>query len=121
MTIRPPDEADLAAVAERYGLGLSAADITSFAPFATGLLGLVDGRRGAVRPHGAGAAGRPPVVPPGRRRQPARRLVRDDGDPRDRRRPARPAARVAIKDNIMVAGVPMMNGSETARGLRPDA
>ncbi|MGH9133047.1 MAG: amidase, partial [Ilumatobacteraceae bacterium] len=38
MTIRPPDEADLAAVAERYGLGLSAADITSFAPFASGLL-----------------------------------------------------------------------------------
>ena len=27
--------------------------------------------------------------------------------------------RVAIKDNIMVAGVPMMNGSETLEGFVP--
>ena len=39
MAVRPPDESDLAAVGERYGLGLNDADVASFAPFATGLLG----------------------------------------------------------------------------------
>ena len=39
MALRPPDESDLAAVGERYGLGLNAADVASFAPFAAGLLG----------------------------------------------------------------------------------
>ena len=39
MALPPPVESDLAAVGERYGLGLSAADVTSFAPFAAGLLG----------------------------------------------------------------------------------
>ena len=39
MALRPPDESDLATVAERYGLDLSSADVASFAPFATGLLG----------------------------------------------------------------------------------
>ena len=43
--------------------------------------GLVDGRRGAVRPDRAGSAHRPSVVAPDRGRQPARRVVRDDGDP----------------------------------------
>ena len=35
MALRPPDESDLASVAERYGLELSSDDVASFAPFAT--------------------------------------------------------------------------------------
>ena len=39
MAIRPPVESDLASIGDRYGLELSAADVASFLPFATGLLG----------------------------------------------------------------------------------
>ena len=88
MAFRPPDESDLAAVAERYGLDLSSDDVASFAPFATGLLGSWT----AVEELYARTAPAPrtdrAVVAPDRRRQPARRVVRDDRDPGGRRRPA---------------------------------
>jgi amidase len=118
MTIRPPDEADLAAVAERYGLGLSAADITAFAPFATGLLGswtaieeLYD--RTAPTPPSGREWSRPDDAdnPLGAWYVTTSIHETDDGPLSGRT--------VAIKDNIMVAGVPMMNGSETLEGFVP--
>jgi amidase len=118
MTIRPPDEAELAAVAERYGLGLSGADIASFAPFATGLLSSWT----AVEELYARIAPTPPTDrswstpseadnPLGAWYVTTELRERDDGPLAGRT--------VAIKDNVMVAGVPMMNGSETLEGFVP--
>ena len=118
MTIRPPDETDLAAVAERYGLGLSAADITAFAPFATGLLDSWT----AVEELYDRTAPAPPADRPWSRPADADNPLgawyvttaiheTDDGP--------LSGSTVTIKDNIMVAGVPMMNGSETLEGFVP--
>jgi hypothetical protein len=61
MAIRPPVESDLAAVAERYGLELSSADIASLVPFASGLVSswtaVEELYARTVRPHGATAGG----------------------------------------------------------------
>jgi amidase len=118
MAIGPPDESALAAVGERYGLELSAADVASFVPFATGLLGSWT----AVEELYA-------------RTVPAPRTDRVWSRPADadnllgawyvtteiQEAAEGPLAgrTVAIKDNIMVAGVPMMNGSDTVEGFVP--
>jgi amidase len=118
MAFRPPDESDLAAVAERYGLDLSSDDVASFTPFATGLLASWT----AIEELYARSA-------------PAPRTDREWSRPSEADNPlgawyvtteiqestAGPLAgrTVAIKDNIMVAGVPMMNGSETLEGFVP--
>ena len=39
MPVQPPDPTELARIAAHYGLDLSAADLESFSPFVTGLLG----------------------------------------------------------------------------------
>ena len=118
MAIRPPVESDLAAVAERYGLELSSADIASFVPFASGLVSSWT----AVEELYARTAPTPrsdrPWSRPAERDNPlgawyvTTDIRETDGGPLAGRT-------VAIKDNIMVAGVPMMNGSETVEGFVP--
>ena len=120
MAIRPPVESDLAAVAERYGLELSSADIASFVPFASGLVSSWT----AVEELYARTAPTPrsdrPWSRPAERDNPlgawyvTTDIRETDGGPLAGRT-------VAIKDNIMVAGVPMMNGSETVEGFVPTA
>ena len=118
MALPPPVESDLAAVGERYGLGLSAADVTSFAPFAAGLLGSWEAveelyARTAPTPRTDRQWRRPPDSdnPLGAWYVTTAIQESIDGPLAGRT--------VAIKDNIMVAGVPMMNGSETVEGFVP--
>ena len=118
MALRPPDESDLATVAERYGLDLSSDDIASFAPFATGLLGSWTAvedlyARTAPAPRTDRAWSRPNDAdnPLGAWYVTTEIQEASDGPLAGRT--------VAIKDNIMVAGVPMMNGSETLEGFVP--
>ena len=118
MAIRPPVESDLAAVAEVYGLDLSSADIASFVPFASGLVSSWT----AVEELYAHTAPTPRSDRPWSRPAEydnqlgawyvATDIRETDGGPLAGRT-------VAIKDNIMVAGVPMMNGSETVEGFVP--
>src|ERR1044072_4998246 len=87
MPVDPPDDATLRSIAQRYGLGLTDADLTSFRPFVEGLLAswgaveeLYEGGRA-----GRGTAPSPPTTPstrgtsprrspaPGRARSPGRR------------------------------------------------
>ena len=101
-----------------YGLDLSSADIASFVPFASGLVSSWT----AVEELYARTAPTPRSDRPWSR--PAERdnqlgawyvatdIRETDGGPLAGRT-------VAIKDNIMVAGVPMMNGSETVEGFVP--
>ena len=119
MPVDPPDAAALAAVAQRYGLGLTAADLDVVrARSSHGPARLVGRRRGALR----GLRARDCRSAPGRRPDAADNpfnawyvTTRSPG-------PASgPLAgrTVAVKDNTAVAGVPMMNGSETMEGYVP--
>lgn len=117
MPITPPDHNTLDAVAQRYGLGLSAADIDSFTPFVHGLLASWD----AVEALYAATA---PAMPDRKWARPA-----DTDNPFNAwyvtcevsGAGEGPLAgrTVAIKDNTAVAGVPMMNGSATVEGFVP--
>jgi amidase len=118
MAIRPPVESDLASIAERYGLELSAADVESFLPFATGLLSSWTAveelyARTAPSPRNDRPWTRPAEAdnPLGAWYVTTEIREADDGPLAGRT--------VAIKDNVMVAGVPMMNGSETVEGFVP--
>ena len=118
MALRPPKESEVAAVAEQYGLGLSDADVASFAPFATGLLGSWT----AVEELYARSA-----PPPRTDRSWVRPEAADNPlgawyvttEIRESEEGALAGRTVAIKDNTMVAGVPMMNGSHTLEGFVP--
>lgn len=117
MPISPPDPATMLAVGESYGLGLSEADVASFAPVVEGLLTSWDAVEELYDETAPSA--------------PERAWTRPD----DAHNPYNawyvttaistgadgPLAgrTVAVKDNTMVAGVPMMNGSKTVEGFVP--
>jgi amidase len=116
--VTPPTDEDLARIAAHYGLHLGADDLRSFGALAGGMLvsyDEVERLYEQTRP-----------APPRRRYQwPAdgtndlgawyvttEITARADGPLAGRR--------VAVKDNIAVAGVPMMNGSAAVEGFIPD-
>ena len=117
MSITPPTADDLAAIAARYRLKLDPDGIESFRVLIGGALGSYDAVERLYEAH------RP--EPPSRSFQwPAEAAnelgawyvtteirTADDGPLAGRR--------VAIKDNIEVAGLPMMNGSATVEGYVP--
>jgi amidase len=117
MPVQPPDPAALAKVSTGYGLGLSDADVESFGPMVHGLLGSWDAVEELYQATAPAAPQRQWTRPQG----PDNPLnawyvtceVTEGGDG--------PLAgrTVAIKDNTMVAGVPMMNGSRTVDGFVP--
>ena len=118
MVVRPPSRDELAAIARGYGMHLSEEDLGSFEPMAAGLLSSYE----TVEELYAASAPRPPADRPWTRPEPADNplgawYVRTE----IRERPDGPLAgrRVAVKDNIEVAGVPMMNGSRTLEGFVP--
>src|SRR5215471_9609028 len=118
MAVRPPSKDELAAIARGYGMHLSDEDLGSFEPMVAGLLSSYD----AVEELYAQTAPPPPVNRTWKQPDPAENplgawYVRTE----IQERPDGPLAgrRVAIKDNIEVAGVPMMNGSRTLEGFVP--
>ncbi len=118
MPVRPPDDSELQAIAEHYRLGLSDKQLAEYAPFVTGLLSSWD----ALETLYARTA--PPQRDDRKWHRPdehdnrlgawyVRTEITEGGNG--------PLAgrTVAIKDNTMVAGIPMMNGSETVEGFVP--
>ena len=119
MAVRPPGKDELAAIARGYGMHLSDQDLGSFEPLVAGLLSSYD----AVEELYAQIAPEPPAGRIWKQPDPGENplgawYVRTEIQDR----PDGPLAgrRVAIKDNIEVAGVPMMNGSRTLEGFVPD-
>ena len=117
MAVTPPTSDELAEIAQRYRLGLDAADIESFRAIITGAVTSYDAVERLY-------AARRPEAPDRAYRWPAEAdnelgawyvtsEIKTAGDG--------PLAgrRVAIKDNIEVAGLPMMNGSATVEGFVP--
>jgi amidase len=117
MPIQPPDRAALEAAARHFGLNLSTDTLATLAPMVGGMLGSWDVIEELY------AADAPQA--------PERRWQRPEGDDNpfnawyvtcevEGAGDGPLAGRtVAIKDNTMVAGVPMMNGSRTVEGFVP--
>ncbi|MGH8933282.1 MAG: amidase [Egibacteraceae bacterium] len=118
MALRPPGENDLSMTAQQYRLGLSDGDVASFSPLVAGLLRSWDAveelyARSAPKPRSDRAWSWPGEADNPLGAWYVRTEITESGEG--------PLAgrTVAIKDNTMVAGVPMMNGSETVEGFVP--
>jgi amidase len=117
MAVTPPSSDDLAEIAERYRLGLDASDVESFRAIIGDALASYD----AVERLYAASLPEPPDRPYQWPDEAGNELgawyvtseITQAGGG------ALAGRRVAIKDNIAVAGLPMMNGSATVEGYIP--
>lgn len=119
MTISAPSEDDLRRVAERLGFGLTAGEAEAFVALSGRYLGAYDRvdelARIEDRPHSRSASGFRPTS--------------DDnrlggwvwkGSLRERSDGKLSGYKIAVKDNICVAGVPMLVGSRIMEGFEPE-
>ena len=121
MAITPPSADDVAAIADRYGLGLSPQDVESFRVFVTDALASYDAVERLYQARLPEPPARPWQWPAQTANDTDNELgawyvttwisTTDHGPLAGRR--------VAVKDNIEVAGLPMMNGSATVEGYVP--
>ncbi|HEX6452977.1 MAG TPA: amidase [Trebonia sp.] len=117
MAVTPPSDDEIAAIAERYGLGLGPEEVGEFRELIAGALESYD----VVERLYAARVPEPPARKWQRPAEADNELgawyvttdIKGAGDG--------PLAgrRVAVKDNVAVAGVPMMNGSATVEGFIP--
>lgn len=118
MAVRPPDKDELDALARGYGMALGDAELGTYTVLVGGSFSSYD----AVEELYAGMAPAPPA---------AREATRPDDadnplgawyvrtDIRGADHGPLTGRTLAVKDNIEVAGVPMMNGSHTLEGFVP--
>jgi amidase len=117
MPITPPTAGDLASIARHYGLHLEPEDLESFRVLAVGLLASYDHVERLYEASQPEPPQRPYQWPTEDRNDLGAWYVtteittRQDGPLAGRR--------VAVKDNIAVAGIPMMNGSRAIEGFLP--
>ena len=117
MPLKPPSDDDLAAIADRYRFGLSGPDIESFRALVTGALSSHDIVERLYLATVTDAYVRPCGWPEEAANQLGawyiRTAITGSG--------TGPLAgrTVAVKDNIEVSGIPMMNGSATVEGFVP--
>jgi amidase len=118
MAVRPPDKDELDALARGYGMTLSDADLETYRVLVGGSFSSYD----AVEELYAELAPTPPAARAATRPEDADNplgawYVRTDVRGADHGPLA--GRTLAVKDNIEVAGVPMMNGSHTLEGFVP--
>src|SRR5580692_1011879 len=117
MAISPPSRDDLARIAGQYGFTLSPGDLDSFSGLVAAALGSYDAVQRLYEARLPEMPDRPYSRPAGADNELGAWYVtaditgRGDGPLAGRR--------VAVKDNIAVAGLPMMNGSATVEGFVP--
>jgi amidase len=117
MTTTPPTADDLAAIAARYRFDLKREDVEAFRVLITGALASYDAVERLYEAHRPEPPSRPFQWPAEADNELGAWYVTtdiaaaDDGPLAGRR--------VAVKDNIEVAGLPMMNGSATVEGYVP--
>jgi amidase len=118
MAVRPPDKEEVAGLARSYGMHLDDADLETYTLLAAGALSSYD----AVEELYAEIAPQPPADRAATRPDEASNplgawYVRTEIHGADEGPLA--GRTVAVKDNVEVAGVPMMNGSHTLEGFVP--
>ncbi|HEX5118851.1 MAG TPA: amidase [Pseudonocardiaceae bacterium] len=116
-SLPPPDAARLAALSEHFGFGLSAAELADFAPAVAGSLDAsvaveaLYERTAPTPPDRAWASPTAEQNPLGAWYVTTSVTESTDGPLAGRT--------VAVKDNVSLAGVPMMNGSRSVEGFVP--
>ena len=120
MPVTPPSNDEIAAIADRYGLALDPGDVGAFGDMIAGALTSYDAVERLYQASRA-RAGEPPAREWRRPAEAANELgawyvTTDIKGAADGPLAGR---RVAVKDNIAVAGVPMMNGSAIVEGFTP--
>ena len=113
----PPDAARLAALNDHFGFGLSAEEIGEYAAAVAGTLAASEAVERLYEDSAPARPERPWAAPaPSRNRWGGWYVTTSINES-----PEGPLAgrTVAVKDNIAVAGVPMMNGSRTVEGFVP--
>jgi amidase len=119
MSIQPPTARQIQLIAEEYGIGLAQEDAQSFAGLMTGLTAAYD--RLDAMPE--------PTLPVTRPRAPGRQPTPEENpfnawtwrtDIEGATGGSLGGKRVAVKDNICLAGVPMRNGSRVLEGYVPE-
>ena len=115
--LSPPDAARLAALSDHFGFGLSAEEIDEFVPAVAGTLVASEAVERFYEGSAPAAPERPWAAPaPSRNRWGGWYVTTSINES-----PQGPLSgrTVAVKDNIAVAGVPMMNGSRSVDGFVP--
>jgi amidase len=116
MAVPVPDGPQLEALARHFHLGLSSAEVAEFAPAVAGTFASSDAVEALYRRSAPTAPAR--EWAPGEHPLGAWYVTTELSDPAGAGGPL--AGRtVAIKDNVAVAGVPMMNGSASVEGFVP--
>jgi amidase len=116
--VRPPDENEVAALAASYGMKRSPEEVTAYTPIVAAFLSSYD----AVEELHAGIAPQAPADRPSTRPDDADNplgawyVTTEIHGSADGPLAGRTAA---VKDNVAVAGVPLMNGSHTVEGFVP--
>jgi amidase len=115
MAVRPPDKDEVAALARGYGMNPSETELAVYTPLVAAFLGSYD----AVEELYADIAPHPPERPYTRPEPEDNPLGAWYVTTEIAGAASGPLAgrRVAVKDNISVAGLPMMNGSRTLEGF----
>lgn len=116
MTVQPPESEDLENISATYGLGLSTSELAAFAPHVKDLLtswDVVAELHGEIAPPTVTRAWAQPADNPLGAWYVTCNITSTGVGPLAGRT-------VGIKDNIAVAGVPMMNGSALVEGYVPN-
>ncbi|HEX6522792.1 MAG TPA: amidase [Streptosporangiaceae bacterium] len=117
MAMTPPSDDDVAAIADRYRLGLSRHDVAAFRELITGALTSYDAVERLYSEHLPEPPARDWKWPDPAANELGAWYVTTEISTAGRGPLA--GRRVAVKDNIEVAGLPMMNGSATVEGYVP--
>ena len=119
-SVKPPTPDELNAVGRQLGMTLSDDDVTFFLETMGGSVAAyhaIESMADPMPPREVPAHAGPSAR--GRREQ-VQRLVLQERGARARPPASSKGKRIALKDNVCLAGVPMMNGASTLEGYVPD-
>jgi len=119
MIVKPPTAEELEHIALQFGLDLTPEDVASFQGLMAGPLASYQRLQEMVEPRLPVKYPRTPGYRPERSEDPLNAWTRKTSIKGAAGGPLA-GKRVAIKDNICVAGVPMMNGTSVLEGYVPD-
>lgn len=119
MIVKPPTAEELEHIALQFGLNLTADDIASFQGLMAGPLASYQRLQALVEPRLPVKYPRTPGYKPERSEDPLNAWACKTSIKGAASGPLS-GKRIAIKDNICVAGVPMMNGTSVLEGYVPD-